>query len=69
MKIPGFTAEESLYKTNGHYLIRSGATLTGQVVPQYYPFIPCRNACSCCKVSGKEWCCDLCDECGPQWMP
>lgn len=47
-KIPGFTAEASLYKSSGYHINRTDFSFTGQVVPQLI------NAqCSC----GSGYCC------------
>lgn len=52
MKLPGFTAEASLYQTSKPYQINKiGVIFTTQVVPA----IPCCSAC--------DDACDLCYDC------
>jgi hypothetical protein len=55
MKVPGFTAEASLYEVAQHYRTTSASTSTAaQVLPQSLQYRLCgsTNPCWDCKVSG-----------------
>src|SRR5260221_7776640 len=65
MKMPGFNAETSLYKTNGLYRTRSmDAIATGQVVPQFpKDQADCRTQCKSESPYSLKWavaCDDYC---------
>ena len=64
MNMPGFTAEASLYATNGQYhMTCSDGISTAVVSPQARPIDPCRRLCRLCASSGWEFACAACDVC------
>jgi hypothetical protein len=78
LNIPGFTADTSLYKTNGHYVTRGHTpALTGEIYPALQPRIGgglnawgCWEA-RCCVVGlcqdgpggSTYWCCKYYEPC------
>ncbi len=53
MKHPGFTAEASLYKSNGHYAMAwGGAISTPRILPQQVLSDACVEACQWCGLVG-----------------
>jgi len=83
MKMPGFTAEASLYKpTKRYYIAASGSAAAVQVVPQQLeraaalavpPWIErfCNTVCRNCWVFGDDRSCRICYWCltGPVNAP
>lgn len=73
MKMPGFTAEESFYKANGHYrTVLTNAAITTQVVPQRWRCPPpglCAKASRLCDdpEKGGQWC-GILDRCFDCWQ-
>ncbi|GAB63584.1 MAG: hypothetical protein DWB56_14560 [Candidatus Jettenia sp.] len=63
MKIPGFIAEASLYKTKGQYRTVASYTIPEiRVALQWCPDKrKCNSACYYCEAFGKQ--CGICDEC------
>jgi hypothetical protein len=69
MKIPGFTAESSVYRTSGHYQVTSGFDWNGSVVRLQACDLDCLEECQqgCVGLTGREHaqCIRLCSmECG-----
>ena len=62
MNMPGFTGEQSLYKTHELYHMRSiDAIATGQIVPQAAR--SCVRACLSCAFLGNRENCKVCSKC------
>ncbi len=66
MKMPRFTAEESLYKTSEFYLtMPTGAVSITQVVPQRtFPSGLCKKASRYCQVGTEQPWCNILEICG-----
>jgi len=67
MNMPGFTAEDSLYKTSGQYWMTATNTSTGQVLPQQDSFSECvqsSNSCTdvCASLNWPTGCGQACND-------
>jgi hypothetical protein len=68
MTMPGFSAEDSLYRTKHHYVAAAQITATGSVIPQQLSvglddsqLYWCRLACAYCHFVGWYcWTCFIC---------
>jgi hypothetical protein len=61
MKMPGFTAEASLYQTSGYYrMVATGALSSDLVLPAAIGD-RCKHICRVCAVTNDEDVCDACE--------
>jgi hypothetical protein len=66
MRVPGFSAESTAYRTLNAYTGAPRPAIAGRVVPQQDNGLrgdPCRGACRCCAWYGYQGCCSVCDDC------
>jgi hypothetical protein len=64
-RLPGFTADHSLYRTNVTYRMRrSGNFSESQVMPAAINTgVKCDRVCSACARTGSEVACAVCERC------
>ena len=64
-RLPGFTADHSLYRTNGTYGMRgSGDFSESHVTPAALNTgIKCARVCYACAATGSEVACSVCARC------
>ena len=69
MRLPGFAAESSVYRTSGHYQISSASEQAGGVILQELSFSPVLRHCGTCYLDPMLGCVRDCYACPPGRPP